>query len=63
MGSLRKKRVQSCVKTYLLSSENNPQNVPLPAPKMHFGAIFQPVVPETYAGMFVHYFVRFGHAL
>ena len=30
--------IQSCVKTFLPSSENHPQNVPLPTPKMHHGA-------------------------
>ena len=39
--------VQGCVKTFLLSSENHPLYVPLPTPKLHYGAIFQPAIPET----------------
>ena len=35
-------------------SENHPQNVPLPVPtpKMHHGAIFQPAMPETWQEWF-----------
>ena len=40
-------RVQSWVKTFLLRSENQPQNVPFCPPKMHYGKIFQPAIPET----------------
>ena len=40
--------VQSCVKTLLLSVENRTQNVPLPTPKLHYGAIFQPTIPKTW---------------
>ena len=29
--------VQSCGKPFLLSSENHPQNVPLPIQKIHYG--------------------------
>ena len=38
--------VQSCVETFLLSSEDHSQNVPLPTPNMHYGATFQPTIPE-----------------
>ena len=31
--------VQSCVKTFLISFETHPLNVPLPTPKLHYGAI------------------------
>ena len=34
-------------KTFLLNSENHFQNVALPTPKLHYGAIFQPAIPET----------------
>ena len=47
--------VQSCVKTFLLSSENHPQNVPLPTPKMHYDAIFQPAITKTWHGCFYTY--------
>ena len=39
--------IQSCVKTFLLSSGNHPQNVLLFAPKMDYGAIFQSDMPKT----------------
>ena len=39
--------VQSCGKPFLLSSENHPQNGPLPTQKLRYGAIFQPAIPET----------------
>ena len=39
--------IQSCVKIFLPSPENYPQNVPLPTPKLHLSAIFQPALPET----------------
>ena len=44
----RTKSPQSYIKKLLVSSENHPQNVPLPAPKMHYGAPFQPAIPETW---------------
>ena len=40
--------VQSYVETFLPSSENHQQNVPLGIPQMHYGAIFQPTMPETW---------------
>ena len=43
---------QSCVKIFLISFENYPQNVPLPTPKMHYGATFQPAVPKTWQECF-----------
>ena len=39
--------IQSCVKTFLLSFENHTQKVLLHIPKLHYGAIFQPSIPET----------------
>ena len=33
--------LQSCVRTFKLSFKNHPQNVLLPTPKLHYGAIFQ----------------------
>ena len=44
--------VQSCVKTFLLSFEIHSQNIPLPTPKVHHGAIFQPAIPETWQESF-----------
>ena len=49
--------LQSCVIPCLLSFENHPQNVhpqnvPLPNPKMHYCAIFQPANPETWQECF-----------
>ena len=44
--------IQSCVKTFLLSSENHPQNVPLPTQKMHHGTTFQPAIPGTWQDFF-----------
>ena len=41
-------RSEMC-KTFLLSFENHSQNVPLPNPKMHYGAIFQPAIPRNRA--------------
>ena len=38
---------QSWVKTLLLSFDNHAQNVPLPTPKLRYGTIFQPAIPET----------------
>ena len=54
--NLRDHHVHSCVKTFPPSIENHPQNVPLPVPtpKMHHGAIFQPAMPETWQEC-VHY--------
>ena len=49
--------LQSCVKTFLLNSENHPPNVPLPTPKMHCNPQFQPVFPETGEKLFFHYTV------
>ena len=40
-------QVQSCVKTFLTSFENHPPNFPLFTPKMHYGTIFQPSIPQT----------------
>ena len=44
--------VQSCVKTFLLSSENHSQYVLLPTPKLHYGTFFQPAIPETWQECF-----------
>ena len=44
--------IQSCVKTFLLSFENHSQHVLLPTPKLHYGAIFQPAIPETWQECF-----------
>ena len=44
--------VQSCVKTFLISSETHPQNLPLPTLKMHFDATFQPAIPGTWQEYF-----------
>ena len=41
------KKVQSCVNLFLLSFENHSQNVPLPTPKLYYGAIFQLDFPKT----------------
>ena len=46
LGKLHVK-IQSCVKTFLPSSENHSQNVPLPTPNLHYGAIFQHTIPKT----------------
>ena len=40
-------QVLNCVKTFLLSSENQLQNAPLPIPKMHYSAIFWAAIPGT----------------
>ena len=40
--------VQSCVNPFLLSFENRSQNVPLPTPNLHNGAIIHPAIPETW---------------
>ena len=45
--------VQSWVKTFLLSSDNHHQYVPLLTPKMHFGTLFQPSIPETWQELFL----------
>ena len=39
--------LQCCVKTFLLSFKNHSLAVLLPTPKLHYGVIFQPAVPET----------------
>ena len=39
-------------KTFLLSFKNRSQNFPLLTPKMHYGPIFQPVIPETWQKCF-----------
>ena len=39
---------QSCVKKVLLRFENHSQNVLLPIPKLHHGAIFQQAIPKTW---------------
>ena len=44
--------IQSCVKTFLLSSENHPHNVSLPTPQMHYGATFQLAIPGTWQEYF-----------
>ena len=44
--------MQSCVKTFLISSETHPQNLPLPTLKMHFDATFQPAIPGTWQEYF-----------
>ena len=46
------KKVQSCVKTFLLSFENHSGSVPLPTPKLHYGSIFQPAIPKTWQECF-----------
>ena len=50
--SIRRLQPQSCVKTFLVSSENQTQNVPQSTPKMHYGAIFQPAIPATWRECF-----------
>ena len=50
---------QSCVKTFLPSSENHPKNVPLPTPNMHYGTICQPAIPRTWQECF--YTIRYIH--
>ena len=45
-------KVQSCAKTLLLSFKNHSENVPLPTPKMHYGAIFQNAIPKTWQECF-----------
>ena len=44
--------IQSCVKTFLLSSENHPQKVLLLPQNMHYDALFQPPIPETWQECF-----------
>ena len=44
--------VQSCVKTFLLRTENHPQNVPPLIPKMHHGTASN---SQNMAGMFYTY--------
>ena len=48
--------LQSCVKTFLLSFKDDSQNVPLPIPKLHYGAIFQQAFPKTCQEMFFDFF-------
>ena len=50
--SFRATPLQSCVETFLLSSKNQPQNVPLLTLKMHYGVIFHPAIPETWQRCF-----------
>ena len=47
-----KKRYTELCETFLPSSENHPQNVQLPTPKMHYGTIFQPDILETWQEYF-----------
>ena len=35
-------------KTFLPSFDNHSLNVPLPTPKLHYGTLFQSVIPETW---------------
>ena len=44
--------IQSSVKTFLRSSQNHPQNVWLPTPKMHYMATFKPTMPKTWQECF-----------
>ena len=44
--------IQSCVKSFLLSSENHPQDVLPSSPKLHDGAAFQPTIPGTWQECF-----------
>ena len=44
--------VQSCVKTFWLSSNKHPQNVPLLTPKLHHGTIFQAAILKTWQECF-----------
>ena len=48
--------IQSCVKTFLLSSENHPHNVSLPTPQMPYGATFQ--LQLAIPGTWQEYFTR-----
>ena len=43
---------ESCMKTFLLGSENPLQNVSLPTLKLHCGAIFQPAIFKTWQELF-----------
>ena len=51
-------KVQSCVKTSMLSFENRPQYVPLPSPKM----LWRNISASHLAGMFLRHSV-YGHIL
>ena len=51
-SSAHSMHVSSCVETFLLSSENHPQNFPLPTPNLHYGAIFPPAISETWQECF-----------
>ena len=44
--------IQSFVKSIPLSFENHNQNVLLPTPKLYYGAIFHPAIPETWQDCF-----------
>ena len=44
--------LQSRVKTFLPSFENQCQNVPLPTPKLHYGEIFHLAIPKTWEECF-----------
>ena len=53
--------VQSCAKKGLLSFENHSQNVPLPTPKFHYAAIFQPSIPGNWSECFYTTLYRVIH--
>ena len=53
--------IQSCLETFLLSSENDSKNVWLITPKTHYGTIFQPAIPKTWQECF--YFALSVHKL
>ena len=44
--------LQSCVKVFLPSVENHSQNVPPTTPKLHYGTIYHPAIPETWQECF-----------
>ena len=44
--------VHSCVNIFLPSSENHPQNVPVPTSKIHSDTIFQQAIPKTWQECF-----------
>ena len=49
--------IQSSVKTLLQGSENNPQNIPLPAPNMHYCAMvqhFSEPLPKPRRNVYLH---------
>ena len=47
--------LQSCVKTVLLSSENQPQTVLLSTPKLHYSTIFRTSILETWQAGIMFY--------